>query len=149
MKKIIIALFILLLPTYICFSQDGNITSKEYQEVEKKLQGLWGTIHYPQDLLFFEGENVTRYDSVWADDGNPMPGPHYTKWETKSYKIEKLMPSEGIGYRIILDYGSTYWLLEDEPNVLYCFWYKNGELMHSMSDSYAGTDVTVDELILH
>ena len=140
MTKKIFIIILLLMPVSFCFSQDG---------VMEKLQGMWGSWHMPQDLYYFDGKTVTHYSPIWPEDGQPLSGLNYTKSQTVNYKIEKLNPSEGLGYRITIENGSTYWLLEKEPDILYCYWYKDGELYHSGSDSLDKVEISVDELTLY
>ena len=152
MKKLPIIISIFILSASLCFSQEKDESSNsygEYQDIVEKLQGMWGTFHLPQDLCYFEGKTVTKFAPVWSEDGNPMPGLHYVKSKEETYKIEKLKASEESGYRIILEHGSTYWLLDKDPDVMWCYWYSNGELNHSGSDSLAKSDIAVADLILH
>lgn len=56
---------------------------------------------------------------------------------------------DGPGIKAVLDNGNEYWLLDEYPDQLSLFWYEDGELQYSGSDSLVRvTDFTVDDLIL-
>ena len=74
---------------------------------------------------------------------------HYEIAQKESYAVEQVISQEASGYRAVLKSGNEYWLLDEYPDQLSLFWYEDGELQYSGSDSLVRvTDFTVDDLIL-
>ena len=63
--------------------------------------------------------------------------------------VEEVTSQTGSGHKAVLENGNVYWLLDEYPDQLSLFWYEDGELQYSGSDSLVRvTDFTVDDLIL-
>ena len=63
--------------------------------------------------------------------------------------VEEVTSQTGSGHKAVLENGNEYWLLDEYPDQLSLFWYEDGELQYSGSDSLGRvTDFTVDDLIL-
>ena len=110
--------------------------------------GLWITASSIGTLYYFDNGKVTSYT---CDNYDPVhPDLHYKVAYTGTYTVRPLAPSEGAGYKAVLDTGNEYWALESTPGMLQCSWYDNsGALQVSFSDSLAPvTNFTVDDLIL-
>ena len=110
--------------------------------------GLWMTNSSIGTLYYFDNGTVTCYIN---DNYDPSaPDLHYEIAQKESYTVEEVISQEASGYRAVLKSGNQYWLLDDYPDVLSCYWYdENGVLQLSGSSSLMRvTDYTVDDLIV-
>jgi len=136
-------------------SQEQNtaqmqVISKESNEdpVSTLFNGLWITNSSIGTLYYFDSGEVTCYTS---DNYDPsMPDLHYKLEKKEHYETGEVTSQDGSGYKAILESGNEYWLLDDYPDVLSCYWYdENGDLQLSGSSSLMRvTDYTVDDLIV-
>lgn len=128
-------------------AENAALSEGDCADAEKMIQGLWITSSSSRGLYYFDKGAVTFY----SDDNYPASKSdrNYTKETTRSYTIEALRPDEGSGFRIILDNGNEYWLTDEFPNSLSCYFYYEGELHYSGSGSLLRvTDFTIDDLIV-
>ena len=134
-------------------SQEANSEAKVSQEPEadpvaSMFNGLWMTNSSIGTLYYFDNGTVTCYIN---DNYDPSaPDLHYEIAQKESYTVEEVISQEASGYRAVLKSGNQYWLLDDYPDVLSCYWYdENGVLQLSGSSSLMRvTDYTVDDLIV-
>ena len=134
-------------------SQEANSEAKVSQEPEvdpvvSMFNGLWMTNSSIGTLYYFDNGTVTCYIN---DNYDPSaPDLHYEIAQKESYTVEQVISQEASGYRAVLKSGNQYWLLDDYPDVLSCYWYdENGVLQLSGSSSLMRvTDYTVDDLIV-
>ena len=135
------------------FSQEAKSEAKLSQEPEadpvaSMFNGLWMTNSSIGTLYYFDNGIVTCYIN---DNYDPSaPDLHYEIAQKENYTVEQVISQEASGYRAVLKSGNEYWLLDDYPDVLSCYWYdENGVLQLSGSSSLMRvTDYTVDDLIV-
>ena len=135
------------------FSQEAKSEAKLSQEPEadpvaSMFNGLWMTNSSIGTLYYFDNGIVTCYIN---DNYDPSaPDLHYEIAQKENYTVEQVISQEASGYRAVLKSGNEYWLLDDYPDVLSCYWYdENGVLQLSGSSSLMKvTDYTVDDLIV-
>ena len=120
----------------------------EVDPVASMFNGLWITNSSIGTLYYFDNGTVTCYIN---DNYDPSaPDLHYEIAQKENYTVEQVISQEASGYRAVLKSGNEYWLLDDYPDVLSCYWYdENGVLQLSGSSSLMKvTDYTVDDLIV-
>ena len=116
--------------------------------VASKFNGLWITNSSIGTLYYFDNGEVTCYIN---DNYDPSaPDLHYEIAQKEDYTIEEVISQDVSGYRAVLKSGNEYWLLDDYPDALSCYWHdENGVLQLSSSSSLTRvTDFTVDDLIV-
>ena len=134
-------------------SQEAKPESAVSQEPEvdpvvSMFNGLWMTNSSIGTLYYFDNGTVTCYIN---DNYDPSaPDLHYEIAQKENYTVEQVISQEASGYRAVLKSGNEYWLLDDYPDVLSCYWHdENGVLQLSGSSSLMRvTDYTVDDLIV-
>ena len=134
-------------------SQEANSEAEVSQEPEvdpvaSMFNGLWITNSSIGTLYYFDNGTVTCYIN---DNYDPSaPDLHYEIAQKENYTVEQVISQEASGYRAVLKSGNEYWLLDDYPDVLSCYWHdENGVLQLSGSSSLMKvTDYTVDDLIV-
>ena len=120
----------------------------EVDPVASMFNGLWMTNSSIGTLYYFDNGTVTCYIN---DNYDPSaPDLHYEIAQKENYTVEQVISQEASGYRAVLKSGNEYWLLDDYPDVLSCYWHdENGVLQLSGSSSLMRvTDYTVDDLIV-
>lgn len=134
-------------------SQEANSEAEVSQEPEadpvaSMFNGLWMTNSSIGTLYYFDNGTVTCYIN---DNYDPSaPDLHYEIAQKENYTVEQVISQEASGYRAVLKSGNEYWLLDDYPDELSCYWHdENGVLQLSGSSSLMKvTDYTVDDLIV-
>ena len=122
--------------------------SETNDQQSSRFNGLWVTNSSIGTLYYFDNGEVTCYT---GENYNPAtPDLHYKVAQREKYSVEEVTSADGDGLKAILESGNEYWLLDNYPDVLFCYWYDdNGELQLSGSSSLARvTDFSVDDLIL-
>ena len=120
----------------------------EVDPLSAKFNGLWITNSSIGTLYYFDSGKVTCYIN---DNYDPSATDlHYEMAQKENYTVEEVTSEDGSGYKAILKSGNEYWLLDNYPDVLSCYWHDdNGDLQLSGSSSLMRvTDYTVDDLIL-
>ena len=127
----------------------ADISQKsEVDPLSAKFNGLWITNSSIGTLYYFDSGKVTCYIN---DNYDPSATDlHYEMAQKENYTVEEVTSEDGSGYKAILKSGNEYWLLDNYPDVLSCYWHDdNGDLQLSGSSSLMRvTDYTVDDLIL-
>lgn len=127
----------------------ADISQKsEADPLSDKFNGLWITNSSIGTLYYFDSGKVTCYIN---DNYDPSATDlHYEMAQKENYTVEEVTSEDGSGYKAILKSGNEYWLLDNYPDVLSCYWHDdNGDLQLSGSSSLMRvTDYTVDDLIL-
>ena len=119
----------------------------EVDPLSAKFNGLWITFSSIGTLYYFDNGEVTTYSTENYDPS--AADLRYTIVQKQHYVVEEVTSQDGPGIKAVLDNGNEYWLLDEYPDQLSLFWYEDGELQYSGSDSLGRvTDFTVDDLIL-
>ena len=123
-------------------------SEEDSDPVASGFNGLWITNSSIGTLYYFDNGEVTCYTNDYYDPS--APDLHYKIANKEAYVIEEVTSEDGSGYKAVLKSGNEYWLLDNYPDVLSCYFYDdNGELQLSGSSSLMRvTDFTVDDLIL-
>ena len=126
---------------------DSGEPEDEVDPLSAKFNGLWITFSSIGTLYYFDNGEVTTYTTANFDPS--AADLHYTIAQKQHYEVKEVTSQDGSGYKAVLDNGNEYWLLDEYPDQLSLFWYEDGELQYSGSDSLGRvTDFTVDDLIL-
>ena len=123
-------------------------SEEDSDPVASGFNGLWITNSSIGTLYYFDNGTVTCYIN---DNYDPSaPDLHYEIAQKENYTVEQVISQEASGYRAVLKSGNEYWLLDDYPDELSCYWHdENGVLQLSGSSSLMRvTDYTVDDLIV-
>ena len=126
---------------------DSGEPEDEVDPLSAKFNGLWITFSSIGTLYYFDNGEVTTYSTENYDPS--AADLRYTIVQKQHYVVEEVTSQDGPGIKAVLDNGNEYWLLDEYPDQLSLFWYEDGELQYSGSDSLGRvTDFTVDDLIL-